>query len=456
MQSFYKVTKPFRKASARLDETMRNYVVGSARKGATRLNRKFSRKSSKPFRFRGPRRLPKAPIGPYAGRFKPMRRKRATIMPTYGNKDTLYGTIEGHHAVYSGFSTCGGRKHALRQFSESFFRHLLKLRKVELKGRQDAILWTDGVDFPRIEQLVLMFRNQLGDGNIVETSSDIILWDSSSSNYYSFDDAVDSMVTLLESELVDDNKFLFGFTLNRTTNGTDQEPVIQSRQLCDWKMKMKVTTLLKLQNITPADDVTGARDDAVSYSKDSILSNPLSGRSYLFGPGFPRPRSSIIGPSTYNQSLADITNQEDNNGLITFPSVNDSVYQPGAILHVPPKGGNVFSNVIKGGAAYLSPGNFKLFSNKFVFSGTVRSFCKKVSYKRSISTDITTSSGKRFQLGQSFAFGFSPTMRTTQAEAIRLAYHMDRISSSYLSARHKVVVPRSNTSQLRPIGYIAT
>jgi hypothetical protein len=452
MQSFYRVTKPFRKASARTDERLRNYIAGSTRKGAKRLVRNF-RKAYKPTRFKSTRKLPKAPIGPYAGRFKRMRRKRAVIKPTYGNKDTLYGTIEGTHAVYSGYSTCGGRKHALRQFSESFFRHLLKLRKVDLKGRQDSITWTTaGPDLPRIDQLELMFRNQLGDGTTVETSSILMLWNTSASNYYSFDDVVDSMVTLLESELVDDNKFLFGFSLNRTSDGDNQESVIQSRQVCDWKLNMKVTTVIKLQNITPADDVTGTNDDDVRYSKDSILSNPLSGRSYLFGPGFPRPRSSIIGPSTYNQSLSSITDQEDGNGLITFPPANDSVYQPGGVLHVPPMGGNVFSNVVKGGGAYLSPGNFKNFSTQFSFSGNVRSFCKKVSYKRSVSTDINTSSGKRFILGQSFAFGFSPTMRTTLGETIRLAYHMDRTSRSYLSARHKVVVPRSNTSQLIPIG----
>ena len=452
MQSFYKATKPFRTASARADASIRNYVAGSARKGAKRLTRNF-RKAYKPIRFKSKRRMPKAPIGPYAGRFKRMRRKRAVIKPTYGNKDTLYGTIEGSHAVYSGFSTCGGRKHALRQFSETFFRHLLKLRKVDLKGRQDPILWTtDGDNFPRITELVMMFRNQLGDGTIVETSSTIILWNTSANTYYSFDDAVGLMVTLLESELVDDNKFLFGFSLNRSSDGDTRESVIQSRQVCDWKLNMKVTTVLKLQNITPADDVTGTNDDDVRYSKDSILSNPLSGRSYLFGPGFPRPRSSIIGPSTYNESLSSITDQEDPNGLITFPSLNDTCYQPGGVLHVPPMGGNVFSNVVKGGGAYLSPGNFKNFSTQFSFSGNVRSFCKKVSYKRSISTNINTSSGKRFHLGQSFAFGFSPTMRTTVSETIRLAYHMDRTSSSYLSARHKVVVPRSNTSQLIAIG----
>lgn len=457
LKSFYKVTKPFRDREQRANESIRNYVGSSARSGYNKIvgsgqNGMRRIKNSILRRRLSIRRRPKAPIGPYAGRFKRMRRKRAISKPTYGNKDTLFGTIEGTHAVYSGYSTCGGRKHALTQFSEAFVRHLLKLRKVDLKGRQDAISWTDGLDYPRIEKLTLYFRNQLGDGSTVETSTDVLLWQSSPAGYISFDSLVSSLVTTLLTELDDDNKFLFGFVLSRTSNGTDQEPVLQSRQLCDWKVKMKVTTVMKLQNITPADDVAGTKDDGVSYSKDSILSNPLSGRSYLFGPGFPRPRSSIIGPSSHNHNLSVITNQENAHGLITFPDVNDAVYLPGGVLHVPPMGGNVFSNTLKGAGVYLSPGNFKIFRNTFTFDGTVRSFCKKVSYKLSVSTNINQSSGKRFQLGQSFAFGFSPTMRTTTSETIRLAYHMDRTSSCYMSARHKVVVPRSNTSQLVAIG----
>lgn len=389
----------------------------------------------------------------YAGRFKRMRKKRAISRPHYGNKDTLYGTMVGDHAIYSGYSTCGGRKHALTQFSEAFIRHLLKVRKVDLKGRDDQILWTDGTDFPRYELLNLHFRNQLGDGNIVETKKDLLLW--KSNKYLSFNALTDDLVTLLSAELVDDNKFLFGFTLNSTDTGTPQEPVMQSRQVCDWRIKMKVVSSMKIQNITPADDAAGTKDDGVSYSKDSILSNPLSGRSYLFGPGFPRPRSSIIGPGTHSANLSMITNQENEDGLVQFPghsSPTDNIYGPGGILHTPPLGGNVFSNCEKGAGIYLSPGNYKMFKNTFTFSGTIRQFCKKVSYKRSVSTDTDESSGKRFALGQSFCFGFSPTMRTSVSETIKLAYHLDRTSSCYMMARHRVVVPRSNTSKKVEVG----
>lgn len=426
------------------------------RKGSSNLFKRVVRRSkpTRPTRRIRPTRVaPKFAIGSSAGRFKRLRRSRKVSKPHYTNKDTLYGTITGTHSVYSGYSTCGGRIHALQMFSEAFLRHLLKLRKVEIKGRQDDIPWTENPSTtPRYKEIKLLYRDELGDGDIVETSATVQLWNSHHMTYYSFNELVSFISSQLADDLKKDTLYLFGFTLSTTNDGTDSEVVVQSRQLCDWQLNLNVKTMMKIQNITPADDEAGLDDNEQKYSKDSILSNPLSGRSYLFGPGFPRPRPTIVGPGTHNSSLEDLTNQTDVNGFVQFPASTDSVYASGGALHTPPSGGNVFANCKKGSSLYLSPGNFKWFTNVFTFKGTVKSFCKKASFEEAISTDTNSSPGKRFTLGETFAFGFAPTMRTTNAETVRLAYHMDRTSSCYISARHRVVVPRSNTSQLYAIG----
>lgn len=386
-----------------------------------------------------------APIGPYAGRFKRRRKSAAVRKPMQGNRDSVFGTLVGTSAVYSGFSSSGGRDYVIKQFCEQLIRQVCIERKVDISGRDAPLAWNKNGN-AHITLLRLNHRIVGADGTLVDDFDDVSLTTTLTGNIStSFDETVFNAIPAVKDILSLQNRYIYGYELQ----GLGMPPQVVRSQVDTWRVSLSVYTSMKIQNITPADDAAGTKDDSAAYLKDSIMSNPLTGRSYEFSPGYPRMRPAVLS-SAETSSLAILSKENGDHGFVQFPAASDAVYSHGNPLHIPPPGGTIFQNCTKGASMNLAPGNFKTLTSKFVFKGTVKQWCHKVN--SGTFADDNTSSWSRFTLGTTIAFGLVPTMRTKTGEAVKLAYQYDIGSRSSLKPRYKCSVPRSNTSTKLDIG----
>lgn len=404
---------------------------------AESLRPRKRRKQSKPKRFvpkskRGA--APKFAIGNYGGRFKKRRAYKKVRKPTQGNTDTVYGQLVGQEAVYGGWSTCGGRDHAILQFSEQLLRQVMYERKLDIPGRDDPLPFTTST----ADTLRLLYRTMNVDGTFVDAHDDVPI--TASGTTKTFDVVAQEIKSMLATALTQNLRYLYGYELK--CNG---EVMVARHQVDTWKFSMQVGTNFKVQNITPADDAAGSDDNRVAYSKDSILSNPLSGRQYEFSPGYPRIRPKIKDA----EALAVLADESEVHGLVRFPVKTDAVYNPGGVLHVPPPGGTIFQNCVKGSSIAISPGNYKMLRSAFTFSGTVKQFCHKLHQNNA---NASSRGWARMTLGNTVCFGLAPTMRTTAQETVHIAYQKDMLSKAQLKPKYKCRLPRSNISNLHDVG----
>lgn len=429
----YKRTKYVDKTLPELIQDAKNRAA-KRRAAAARRPRKYVKK-----------RAPRFEIGPYAGRFKKRTSKKKVRKPTQGNRDSIYGTIMGNEAAYSGWSTSGGRAYAIKQFCEHLFRQVCAERKVDIRGRDEPLGWSRQ-STTRMGFLRLLHRHVRGDGTVGDAYYDVDLIQDATSPYTakSFDQVVTAMETAVSDILRYEGRYIYGYELH--PHGAEIVNVVRL-QVDTWKYTYKVNISYKIQNITPADDANGTKDDTQHYSKDSIMANPLSGRSYEFSPGYPRIRPAALES---NSSLAVVSNENWDHGLVQFPAQADQIYDPGHPLHNPPPGGTIFQNCKKGASMSLNPGSFKTLHSSFTFSGTIRQWCQKVQSAQG--TDAHNSQYTRFTLGNTVAFGLKPTMRTTTSEQVKLAYQLDIVSSGYMKPKYKCTIPRSNNTSNYPIG----
>lgn len=438
----YRATKPFRRKSAAADAAIRGYVYRKSKLGAMKLlpRRKPSgTKFRKAKRIRPTRVSPKYSIGPYKGRFRNPR-KRKTVS---GNKATVFGTVEGENAVYLGYQSCGGRELLLRQFAEKFVMMVMREAKVSCPSRDKVIEWA-GKSYQAVAQsplaLRLVFHTTASDGAITETLTDHGLHDDDPivPTYRSFDQLVGFIVDDLKLKLTNDNVHLHSFSLLHYVDANTSaglNPHLANRQLGDFRFTCTVKSVFKVQNITPADG-TGSEVN----NKNAITSNPLRGRLWHFSGGPPKIRNQFQNEIT--DDFMKISDGSRDDGLIVFPLKTSTCYDEGNSLHSVPKGGTLFSNVARMSGVYLPPGSFKNTTHTYRFSGTVRQFCKRMA----MDTD------EPFRCGDSVCVGLEPAMKTAMNEDIKIAYHVDYLSSSYLLPRYRHRLEQSNRSTNTNIG----
>lgn len=422
-------------SSAARPRARRNWL--QAVRAATR-SRIMNRINSMRARFRrGPARAPKYPVGPYQGRFKQRR-----IAPTKvtGNKETVYGTIDGQNATYGGFFKNGGRKKVIRELVEQLLKTIIRQRKITCASRDSIISWlgdqwygsSHGGQAPT--QLQFLFHEKDKDGIYYTTTvtQNLLASLTDGTYYYTFDGLVDLLVPLFETALNSDERFLYGYKLTNTYGGS--EALIQERSLSEWKITMTVRCNMKIQNITPAD----LGGETAKYDKDNIANNPLMGRVFTFSGGVPRLRGQFAGAIA---GMHHVSDTDDADGLIVFPDQTNTVYDNGNALHIVPKGTTLFENCTHSTAVALSPGGYKNVSTLFTFSGTLKQFTKK----------LALATGEPFKFGETVCFGFEPAMRTAENEAVKLAYHLDVLTHCTLWPRHKIYVQQRNKSTVRNI-----
>lgn len=390
---------------------------------------------------------PRYTIGSYGGRFKRARRRK---VKKSGNKKSVYGKILGENATYFGYQYHGGRDLLLREFAEKFILRLIRIYKVTVRDRDASIPWRGSTaepdELPPMD-LRLTFGTPGTDGTDTLNNVDIPLYHNvgGADTYKSFDTLVSDMVTQLGIQL--DGKTLNSFSVMHKRNATDpasdgKSSLVYNRQIGEWKLNIRVTSVLKVQNITPADGDAGQR----STNRNDIGANPLRGRLWRFSSSTPLIRQQFkeflrdpaLGASDQVDKIQDTT---DPNGLVNFPPKNNIIYDKGNALHSVPRGGTLFSNVKRTADIYLSPGTYKSVKGFYSFKGSVALFCKRLSKSES----------SPFRSGECLAFGLESSMKTLEDETITLAYHIDFLSSSYLKPKFSSYVQQSNASILKDI-----
>lgn len=404
------------------------------------IPKSYGDKITTPLSGAGTKRKSVSAIGSYGGRFKKRRAYKRVRKPTQGNQDSVFGTIHAQEAAYFGWSTSGGRDYAIKQLAEQIVKQVCAERKIDIRGRTEPLPWNYNSN-THVKTLRLMFRHVHGDGTLTDSDYDVALTTTSTGNVaVSFDEATSNTVVGLKEKLAYVNQYLYGYQL---LNEGAEPPSVVRLQVDTWKVFFNVKVSCKIQNITPADDFTGGTDDnAQHYSKDSIMSNPLKGRSYEFSPGYPRVRPAVAAS---NSDLHKMSAENGDHGFLKFPDQSNAIYNPGNLLHSPPPGGTIFQNCIKGASMYINPGNFKVLTSSFRFNGTVKQLCLKLASNQAQSG---SSQYTRYTLGNTVAFGLVPTMRTTTSENVKIAYQYDVASTCSLWPRYKCTIPRSNNSSL--------
>nr|QUS52610.1 capsid protein [Mute swan feces associated circular virus 11] len=415
------------------DQGLKNYYRVTKRPGLPekkRVPRKaLNPKRGAPTQMPGKRKV--AHRGPYAGRFKRPRVVRGK--PMYGNKHIAYGTVTSQNAVYHGYQACGSRDILIREFSEQLLRSILRESKVAIKTRDTAIPWagpTRDESFRDPFRIAFYFHLVQDDGSIVVSTVDTNLDTSGAgSNYKSFDDVATGMATSFAAEMSVPNKYLYSYTIFKG-DGSGIDEGMTTRNVAEWSFNVNVSTNYKVQNITPADLGTGNE----TFNRDNIASNPLQGRVWEFSGAAPRFRgqfSNMIG------SANSIEKSDHPYGLIVFPAANDNVYDVGNYFHSVPTGTVLFQNCSKTGTVNLTPGGHKNIVKRYNFSGTVRHFCKR----------IAASDDHKFGMGDAICVGLQPSMRTTNDEAVTIAFHLDIGVKARLSPRYKIHLNQNNASQ---------
>lgn len=366
--------------------------------------------------------------------------KKKSPMPkaAVSNVAVVYGVVEGTNTVYHGWQACGGRTFVFRQFVDAFLREIIRERKVSMSTRDAAINW-HGVAFtsasnnaPSVVRLKFHEVTSSGVISVTERAINTYVGTFNGTNAFkTFDVLRDDVVAAIMAELDSERKFLYEYGLDHLV---DNAAFNYSRTVSEWKFRMRVKSVCKMQNVTPADGGTDPND------RQNISANPLTGKLYTFTGGPPRVRGQFSGTGN---TLINIEGEDDGQGLITFPSKADDLYKAGNTLAQPIAGGTIFSNCKATQSCYIAPGNFKYAGGMYEFSGSVRSFCKKMAMGPD--TD--------FKVGDSHVYAFTPTLKTVVDEVVRTAFHLDFKSQASMTPHFKIRLPASNITALRNIGY---
>lgn len=363
-----------------------------------------------------------------AGRFRRPKRVKRAAPKGIKNTREVYGLITGQNAVYHGFHTSGGQKEILRGFAESLLRVILYDIGCSFESRTAAMRIGVGsgtnVTYPKI---VLYFYQLNGSGAVTTDAKNITL--QTSLGVQTFDQVTDDILTELNNYAWTNGSCLSGYEVYESIDGVTRS-FRSNFNIADCKFSAIVKTRCKVQNQTVTD---GASKDT-----DQVDSNPLEGRIYKFSAGAPRLREQFM--KAHESDVGLLSNDEEANGIIKMGSKTATCYQPGGLLHSTPSGSTLWSNHKASSNVRLDPGSYKFISTTFKFSGTVRQFFKKVFQ--------TADTKSRYTLGESVLIGLEPAMRSTETDAVKVAYNIDFDMHTHLQLRRKIVVPSKNIGTL--------
>ena len=359
-------------------------------------------------------------VGTYGGKFKKAKKGKTNASRVLKNHVEIYGTCSTKNAVYHGYLTSGGRRLLTRQYCDSLLKNIIKAQGVSISDRDQPILWGTPGDLQRIE---LGFVDTGEDGVLnVLTPGSIDLSDNLVN--FSFDKVRDAMLEEILSRMYSDRRKMVSWTLFENTGGVTR-PCKINRNLGDSHFTCTVLSKFKVQNQTAS--------DGDSKSTNRVDSNPLEGKLYTFKGGPPKLRQQF----QYTNNGMQFFQQDDQpNGLILAPSDAGDVYDSGNELFSPPQGKTNFSNCTSQSNITIQPGNFKMTTSKYVYSGTVNNF-----FKRMVGSTTT-----RYTMGDTTLIGLEPSMRTSDVELVTIAYNLEFDSYSKLTPKIRMYLQQSNLS----------
>jgi hypothetical protein len=232
-------------------------------------------------------------------------------------------------------------------------------------------------------------------------------------------DSIDTMTTVLGAEIVTQAKLgrypslitFFRDDFISAGSVTKGAPRLLDNRLGDHYLDMKITTLLRLQNISPSDSPEAGADTV-----HDIHANPIQGKVFTFRNQRPHFKDAYQSNNSFDTTtrvgMQSLNDYDQSPFDVIKGATNDDAFAH--ISRPPLNPRSLFSNAAGHGSVMLAPGAYRGYNCKFQRSETVKNFIKGVFR---IGDD-----GKMPPIGASMMMCFQPSMRTSDTELVKLGY----------------------------------
>lgn len=229
-------------------------------------------------------------------------------------------------------------------------------------------------------------------------------------------------------------------------NNPNGDSIYTSDHIADSILDIRIKNRLKFQNITPADTDPGGGMD---MNRNAINANPLDGFIYRFADPIPKFADGIRDSLTDNErklesGLSSFTS--NGNGKLFTRALYDTTSTGDALRKYRAPVQNIktlFSNSTHQCKVHLQPGGYRDLVMVFNFHGTVTRFMENIAF-----TQDTASTAEQFRrcpkLGSSYLVSLEPSLRTSDAEAVRVAWNREIDAKSSFKFFRKPQLPPRN------------
>lgn len=265
-----------------------------------------------------------------------------------------YGTIERNHSMWLCNQTHGSRERIIQLAAEALLRALLSRIDVYPNVHDQTM----SEHFVSVE---IRWRRISINGSPIDTDKEYNVGGNDS--FYGIAKLIGddwASTSTSTTELGTPVRAIFRRLENIGGGATSRQAFRTVEDLERMKLNLFVTTKLKLQNITPADDG--------SVNLDRVSTNPLSGKIYEFTTQ-PRVPERVLLTHSGTSGLQDFL---DPTGI--FALTDRAETGTDGIMGHPPPAAGLFNNCRKVASVSMAAGGMKHKNASFTFSGTVFRF----------------------------------------------------------------------------------
>ena len=211
--------------------------------------------------------------------------------------------------------------------------------------------------------------------------------------------------------------------IGSTTKGA---PRVLDNRLGEHYIDIKVTTILRLHNISPSEENGTSIHD--------INANPIQGKVYTFRNQRPKftdayQENQVFDPTT-RDGMETLNKYKGNFDIIKGVPGDDAF----AHLERPPLNPrSLWDNSVAQGTVLMSPGAYRTYNCKFARTETVKNMLKGVIR--------VSGAGKNPPIGSSVMMCFQPSMRNSDTELVKLSYDYTAVYNCAMRHKKSIGLP---------------
>lgn len=293
-------------------------------------------------------------------------------------------------------------------------------------------------------KITLLFLREDGDGVHTRETSDISIEDISVNPdvYLSLDDIARLISVVLRAKYEQtQTTWLSEATLVDNPQDASAGNGVYLQNLDDAEICLYVNSLLKLQNITPADHGVGATG-ANAYDRSAIDANPLTGRVYTARNHHPIIDGELsgVGNGTLDKFFGNVN---ETTGITLLGFANDHHADDiGRVSHVPPPPQIYGNQAVKSGTIHMAAGAMKFHKTSYTLKKTFKNLCE-------IGFTPNLNRGTKSRVGSHTMFGFCPTHKHGD-DTINIGFNRETDVGCYI--KYKRIVHPLKTNYTNDIG----